>query len=567
MNSSPKASPQKLQRRVDAAQGRIESDITLEDVQYLDVFSARFRTADITLCDGVIVGVDSGLKSRRHINARGKWLVPGFIDAHVHVESSMMTPGHFSAAVLKCGTTSAICDPHELANVQGASGLEYFLDQATQVDLDLRVMLSSCVPATHMETNGGGEIPAAALVKYIHHPRALGLAEVMNMPGVLHNDPGVHEKLEAFLGRPIDGHAPMLRGNALSAYAACGISSCHESSELDEAEEKLRKGISVWIREGSVAKDLERLIPLLTLATSTTLGFCTDDRNPLDIAQEGHIDHLVRLALRKGVAPEVAYRAASWSVARHYGLQQGLDRTGAIAPGYRGDLILLNDLQSCAISEVFSRGRLVSELPAHTARSSQPVNSIRATAPAESDLQGPTGNVHVIDIFEGKIVTGRSVRAHDSEGVSRLSVQERYGKGSKPANGYVSGFGTLQGAIASSVGHDSHNLIVVGGNTRDMRVALQALIECGGGFCVVQNGQVAEKLELPIGGLMSELEPDALREGLLRLKAASRAIGCQVHEPFLQLAFLSLPVIPSLKLTDHGLVDVDLFKIIDVRAS
>ena len=556
-----------LQRRVDAAQGRIEGDITLEGVQYLDVYSATFRSGDVTLIDGVIVGVDSGLKSKRHISGRGKWLVPGFVDAHVHVESSMMTPDHFSAAVLKCGTTTAICDPHELANVRGPAGLEYFLDASLRVPLDLRVMLSSCVPATHMETNGGGEIPAATLLKYINHPRALGLAEVMNMPGVIHNDPSVHEKLEAFMGRPIDGHAPMLRGNALSAYAACGISSCHESSELDEAEEKLRKGISVWIREGSVAKDLERLLPLLTLSTSTSLGFCTDDRNPLDIALEGHIDHLIRMAIRRGVKPEVAYRAASWSVARHYGIDRGLDRTGAIAPGYRGDLVLLNDLQSCAIAEVFTRGRIVSELPPLQAGKTSFENSIRAQVPVENDLLGPSGPVHVIEIFEGKIVTGRSVRPHDAEGVCRLSVLERYGKGSKPANGYVAGFGALQGAIASSVGHDSHNLIAVGGNPGDMRIAMQALIECGGGFCVVKNGQVAERLALPIGGLMSDLEPTQLKEALIRLKAASRAIGCQVHEPFLQLAFLSLPVIPSLKLTDQGLVDVDLFKIIDVRAS
>ncbi|MBU6375208.1 MAG: adenine deaminase, partial [Bdellovibrionales bacterium] len=537
-------------------------------VQWLDVFSGRFREGDITICDGVIVGTESGLPSKRKIQGKGKWLVPGFIDAHVHVESSMMTPVNFSASVLKCGTTSAICDPHELANVRGVSGIDYFLKAAEVSEMDLRVMLSSCVPATHMETNGGGVIGAKELLPFIHHPKALGLAEVMNVPGVLLNDPSVHEKLEAFLdlGKPIDGHSPMLRGKALSAYAAACITSCHESSELDEAEEKLQKGIAVWIREGSVAKDLERLIPLLNMATSSTLGFCTDDRNPLDIATEGHIDYLIRQAIRHGVAPEVAFRAASWSVARHYGLDRGLNRVGAIAPGYRGDLVLLNDLKNCAIAEVFSRGRVVSELQAKGASLGSFENSIRTVAPDQSELMGPSGNVHVIHVMEGKIITGRSVQSADAPGVSRLSVLERYGQGQKPANGYVHGFGTLRGAIASSVGHDSHNLIAVGQDPAEMKVAMQALIDCGGGFCVVSQGKVAELLPLPLGGLMSERSPSELKDALVKLKAASRSIGCEVHEPFLQLAFLSLPVIPSLKLTDRGLVDVDQFKIIDVRA-
>lgn len=558
----------RLQRRIDAAQGRIQSDLVFIGVKWLDVFSGQFREGDITICDGVIVGTGPGLPVKRKIQATGRWAVPGFIDAHVHVESSMMTPHHFAQSVLRCGTTTAICDPHELANVQGVSGIDYFLQAASHSKLDLRVMLSSCVPATSMETNGGGVIEMKDLLPFIHHPKALGLAEMMNVPGVLMNDPAVHEKLETFLdhSKPIDGHSPMLRGRALSAYATACISSCHESSELDEAEEKIQKGISVWIREGSVAKDLNRLIPLLTLATSTSLGFCTDDRNPLDIANEGHIDYLVRRALSFGVSPEVVFRAASWSVARHYGLDRGFDRVGALAPGYRADVVLLEDLKSCSIAEVFSRGQEVSEFDHVASVSTRFQNSMNTVAPAREDLLGPQGNVHVIQVIEGKIITGRSVQRSDDPGICRLSVLERYGQGQKPANGYVHGFGNLRGAIASSVGHDSHNLIAVGKNPEDMRVAMQALIECGGGFCVVSDGKVAEKLPLPIGGLMSEKTPEELKQGLERLKAASQSIGCQVHEPFLQLAFLSLPVIPSLKLTDRGLVDVDQFKIIDVRA-
>lgn len=553
-----------LKRRIDAAMGRIPCDLTITGVRYLDVFSCEWREGDVSWIDGVIVGLESGLKATRTISGKGKWLVPGFIDAHVHVESSLMVPSHFQQAVLPRGTTSVISDPHELANVMGVAGLDYFLDSSARLALDMYVMLSSCVPATHLETNGGGEIPAAALAARVSHARALGLAEMMNVPGVLHADPKVLAKIDALEGRPLDGHSPLLRGRELSAYLSAGISSCHESSELEEAREKLSKGMAVWIREGSVAKDLDALVPLLTLATSTSVGFCTDDRNPLDILKEGHVDHLVRGAIRAGVKPEIAYRAASWSVARHYGLRG----KGAVAPGYGADLVLLGDPQAVGIEAVFKAGRPVNEighpvLAAHTVG-----NSIRATKPAAADLEGPTGNVHVIHVEHGKIITGRSVGAHDAPGVARLSVLERYGHGQKPANGYVAGFGTnLNGAIASSVGHDSHNLITVGSRTSDMQIAMASLIESGGGFAVVKDGKVLARLPLPFGGLMTDSGPPEIAKALGELQAASRSIGCELPEPFLQLAFLSLPVIPTLKLTDRGLVDVDQFRIIDVRAS
>ncbi len=560
--------------------GRVPADQIFKNVTYLDVFSCEWRKGDVAIADGVIVGLEPGLTARETIDAKGKWLVPGFIDAHVHVESSLLLPGSFQDAVLAKGTTSAVCDPHELANVMGPSGIEYFLNASqsmrTADGLDLWVMLSSCVPATHMETNGGGTITSAQLAALKNHPRALGLAEMMNMPGVLHNDEEVMKKIEAFADRRIDGHAPLLRGRELSAYACTGISSCHESSELEEAREKLIKGISVWIREGSVAKDLEALAPLLTLGTSTTLGFCTDDRNPLDIAEQGHVDYLIRGAIRHGVAPEVAFRAASWSVARHYALDRGPARVGAIAPGYGADLVLLDDARSVSLSRVMKRGRWAESLGPAGASSGASLGAgsaaalrgtVRAHAPEARDLEGPGGRVHVIEVIEGKIITGRRVASHDAPGVARLSVLERYGRGTRPANGYVSGFGEgFRGAIASSVGHDSHNLIAVGSESSDMRAAMSALISSGGGFCVVKNGSVLAHLPLPYGGLMSDREPAFLKGELAKLRAASRETGCALAEPFLQLAFLSLPVIPSLKLTDQGLVDVDQFKIVDVRA-
>jgi adenine deaminase len=561
---NPSTSRARLQKRIDAAMGRTPCDLVIRNVRYLDVFHCTWRSGDVAIADGVIVGLEPGLKAKREVDGKGKYLAPGFIDAHVHIESSLVTPDNFQAAVLPRGTTTAICDPHELANVIGVGGIQYFLSAAEQLGMDLRVMLSSCVPATHFETNGGGEINAASLASLLSSPKALGLAEMMNVPGVLHNDPGILEKLEAFSHGPIDGHCPLVRGQMLSAYASAGISSCHESSQLDEAAEKLTKGISVWIREGSVAKDLRTLIPLLTLATSTSIGFCTDDRNPLDIASQGHVDYLIREAIRLGVAPDVAYRAASWSVARHYGLRQ----KGAIAPGYEADLVLLDDAKTCAISQVYRLGIPASEVMAPTLSAENVKNTVRAKIPEEADFLAPSGRVHVIGVEHGKIITSRHVMNHNDRGVARLSVLERYGKGSTPANAYVTGFGeNFQGAIASSVGHDSHNLIVVGTNTRDMRAAFAALAESGGGFCVVRDGAVQSRLALPMGGLMTNQSPEKVTESLKSLHHASQSTGCILPEPFLQLAFLSLPVIPSLKLTDKGLVDVDRFEMIDVRAS
>jgi adenine deaminase len=559
-----------LRRRLRAARGLEPCDLVLRNVQYLDVFTCAFVKGDVAIKDGFVVGLDPGLEGAREIDAKSAHLVPGFIDAHVHLESSLLVPESFQRAVLPRGTTTAICDPHELANVLGVPGIQYFLDASRRLKLDLRVMVSSCVPATAFETNGGGILDASMLAPLLAHEKTLGLAEVMNVPGVLEGDPLVLDKLVAFDGRPLDGHAPLVTGRALSAYACAGITSCHESSELEEAQEKLRNGIAVWIREGSVAKDLDALAPLLTLATSTSIGFCTDDRNPLDIQREGHVDHLVRSAITKGVAVEVAYRAASWSVARHYGLAgpaRALTRVGAIAPGYRADLVVLDDAATCAIRDVLVAGELVREMELKRAPTSAPPNTVRAVIPALVDLEGPTGMVHVIGVRAGRILTDRHVLAHDAPGVCRLSVLERHGHGQKPANAYALGFGDLLGAIASSVGHDSHNLCVVGKKTSDMRTALAALQASGGGFSVVRDGAVIAHLPLPLGGLMSLEEPETIARALEELHAASAAIGCALPEPFLQLAFLSLPVIPSLKLTDRGLMDVDAFQLIPVRAA
>jgi adenine deaminase len=560
-----------LRSRIDAAMGRVPCDLLLKNGRVLDVFSGRWVGTDLAIAGGWVVGMDPGYKAAREMDLAGKWVVPGFIDAHVHVESSCMTPDSFERSVLPRGTTSAVCDPHELANVQGVEGIDYFLGASESMRMNLFVMLSSCVPATHLETNGGGQLGASQLIPLASRRNALGLAELMNVPGVLGCDPEMMAKITAFQGFPLDGHAPLVTGQALSAYACAGISSCHESSEREEAEEKLRKGIAVWIREGSVAKDLQALAPLLDSYRSAGMGFCTDDRNPLDIANEGHLDHLLRESLKLGIPAETVYRAASWSVARHYGLDRISARRpfriGALAPGYQADLVVLEDAASCGISAVLKAGVPVEELEFATSRATSAVNSVRAVLPAEEDLRGPEGPVHVIRIIPGKIITGRMVADSRDAAVARLTVLERHGHGLKPANAYVSGFGSsFRGAIASSVGHDSHNLIVVGREPRDMKAALARLIECGGGFAVVENGRVIADLPLPLGGLMSSRPAAELIPALRRLREASRSLGCELEEPFLQLAFLSLPVIPSLKLTDRGLVDVEKFQFIDVRA-
>ncbi len=557
-------SVEQLARRMDAAMGRTPCDLVLKNVRFLDVFACTFRTGDVAIIDGTIVGTLPGLRGAREIDCKGDTFVPGFIDAHVHLESSLVTPESLSALFCRAGPRPLLRTRTRSPTSTAPAGLQYFLDAAVNANLDLRVMMSSCVPATVHETNGAGSIKADVLSALAMHPRALGLAEMMNFPGVLSGDREVLEKLVAFSSRVIDGHAPLVRGRALEAYASAGISSCHESSQLDEAREKLGVGISVWIREGSVAKDADTLAPLVSLATSTSVGFCTDDRNPLDIAREGHVDHVLRKVLEAGRrSPEVVYRAASWSVARHYGLR-GL---GAIAPGYRADLVRLGDVATCQVREAYAKGVLATDLatPAKTAADS--TNSVRAKIPEATGLTSATGNVHVIDVIPGKIITGRSVAQHNARGVHRLTVLERHGHGRAPANAYVRGFGDdFRGAIGSSVGHDSHNLIVVGKETSDMLVALRALADMGGGFVVVDKGRVLATLPLPIAGLMTEASPAEVEKALNDLHGASHSVGCALAEPFLQLAFLSLPVIPSLKLTDHGLFDVEKFQVIGVAA-
>jgi adenine deaminase len=565
------ATRRRLERRIDQALGQTRADLVIKNARLLNLVTGELQPGDIAICGDTIVGTLDSYDGEQQIDARGRIAVPGFIDSHVHCESTLVTPGEFDRCVLPHGTTTAICDPHEICNVLGVTGLRYFLDSSLGTVMDLRVQLSSCVPATALETSGA-RLTASNLVAYRGHPQVIGLAEFMNVPGVLNKDPDCMDKLAAFQDGHIDGHAPLLAGKRLNAYLSCGVRNCHETTTLAEGREKLAKGMQVLIREGTVSKDLAALAPLVEDFASPFLGLCTDDRNPLDIGEEGHMDFLVRRAIALGAPVAAVYRAASWSAARGFSLR---DR-GLIAPGYLADILLMDDLAACAVSTVLRRGRPVTaESFAHRSLPRPPAqNSVHlpqvSTQMFEVPASGP--GTPVIGIIPGKIITAHEhadlpyrdgLRHADvARDLLKICVLERHGRNGNIGRGFVRGFGLAGGALASSVGHDSHNVCVVGTNDADMAVAVNRLIELGGGFCAVRDGAVLAELALPIAGLMSLDGFEAVRHGLEVLRDAVRGMGCKLAEPFLQLAFLPLPVIPHLKITDMGLVDVDRFELL-----
>jgi adenine deaminase len=561
-----------LERMIDAGTGRIPADIVLKGGRFYDLVTGELIASDIAITEGRIVGTHGDYKGETEIDISGRIVVPGFIDTHLHIESSLVTPHEFDRCVLPYGVTTVICDPHEIANVLGTEGLQFFLDSSMETIMDIRVQLSSCVPATHLETSGA-DLPIERLLPFRKHPKVIGLAEFMNFPGVIHKDPIAMAKLEAFQGGHIDGHAPLLSGYGLNGYIAAGIRTEHEATSAAEAMEKIRKGMHILIREGSVSKDLTALTPLFTERLSPFIALCTDDRNPLDIAEQGHLDYLIRTAIADGADILAVYRAASISAARAFGL---MDR-GLVAPGRRADLVVIDSLENCKAEMVFSAGRRVTpELFA----SRKPVaavgtDSVRAPEITAADFSVPAreGDTSVLGVIPGKIITehrrlrlpvkGNQTTVDLAQDVLKVSVIERHGKNGNRAVAFVQGFGLKKGAIASTVGHDSHNICVVGASDEDMAAAVARLSEIKGGFVVVEDGRVTGEIALPVAGLMS-LEPyESVRDTLHHLREAAYALGSTLQEPFLQLAFLPLPVIPHLKISDKGLVDVDKFELID----
>ena len=578
----------RLARRIRVAYGELPADRVLAGGQVVNVLSGEVYAADVALADGMIAGVGppGSYQGAETHELAGALLCPALIDGHVHLESSMMLPRDFARAVVPHGTLTVISDPHEIANVCGVDGIRFMLAASRNLPLDVRVMLSSCVPATHMET-AGAHLTAADLATLAWAEGVLGIAEVMNYPGVIGAHADLLAKIDLGLaaGRPVDGHAPGVRGRDIVAYAAAGITSDHESFALEEAREKLRLGFHILVREGSTTRNLAALLPLITPLTASHCSFCTDDKHPDDIEREGHIDWIVRQAIRGGLDPVLAVGCASYNTARHYGLR---DR-GAIAPGYRADLLVADCFPDFNVTHVYRGGELVAADgrlltdPPPTAVPAALMDTMRlhptAFAADGPQLHVPAGGsnrVHVIVMVPHQIITQRTVAtlpvrdgrltADLGGDVLKLAVWERHTASGRVGVGFVQGFGLQRGAIASSVAHDSHNIVVVGTNDADMRTAAARVAALGGGQVAVAEGVPLIEVPLEVAGLMSARPYEEMARLSHAAVVAAAALGCTLPNPFIALAFVALPVIPLLKLTDHGLVDVEQFAVIPLAA-
>jgi len=555
-----------------AARGALESDLLLRGGRVVNVFTHEILETAVAMRGDRIVGLGE-LPAREVIDLDGRYVCPGLVDAHVHIEISMLPPHRFADAVLPHGVTSVVCDPHEIANVVGVHGVRYMLDVSEGLDLSVLVMAPSCVPTSSMETSGAA-IDAEDLVALRDHPRVLGLAEMMNFPGVLAGSGDVLDKLRAFAGRPLDGHVPGLSGSDLQAYAGAGISSDHESVVAEEAREKLRLGMTVFLREASNARNLIDLLPAVDEHTARRCAFATDDRVPDELLRDGSIDALVRLAVRGGLDPITAITMATLNPAEHYGLR---DR-GAVAPGRRADLFVTSDLHALPVELVVAGGRVVARDGRRLRDSVAPAatlpDSFHVAWPSDLRLTAEGHRARVIGIVEDQLLTTahvEEVRVEDGAAVAdpdrdmlRLSVIERHRATGNVGMGFVRGFGLRRGAMASSVANDCHNLLVVAVDDEDGLLAARTVADMGGGIAVVAHGELRAAMALPLGGLMADEAPEVVADQLDTVTSAVRELGCAVPAPFMAMSFLALPVIPHLKLTDRGLVDVDAFAFTDV---
>ncbi|HEX8035097.1 MAG TPA: adenine deaminase [Ktedonobacterales bacterium] len=564
-----------LGRLLAVARGDEPADLLLTNCRLVDVFSGEVYPAEVALCGGRIAGVSAtpGVYAGEVVrDLGGQFVAPGFIDAHVHIESSLLTPAEFATAVVPCGTTAVVCDPHEIANVYGLEGIRYMLDASEGLALRVFVMLSPCVPATDMET-AGATLTAADLASLLDRARVLGIAEMMNYPGVVAGANDMLAKLKLGHGGRlrVDGHAPLLSGQALQAYVATGISSDHESVSAAEAMEKLRAGMHVHIREGSTAKNLDALLPIVTTHTARFCSFATDDKQPEDLRREGHLDHVIRRAIAAGLDPVVAIQMATINTARHYGLHD----MGAVAPGYRADLVVFPQLDEPRISQTICAGEIVAEqgrmLAPQVNLTAAPQRSLQVAGLSARSFVLPVEGTHVraIEVIPEQIVTREQVveivardghvQADPSRDLLKIAVVERHQGTGNVGVGLLRGFGLRSGAIASSIAHDSHNIVVIGATDADMLLAAQTVAEMGGGLCAVDDGRVLATLSLPIAGLMSDQPLEVVRTAMAHLLEAAHGLGCLLANPYMAMAFLALPVIPDLKITDKGLVDVRAF--------
>ncbi len=539
----------------------------------VNVFTGELTSTPVAVFDGVIVSFEDHT-SHEIVELNGSILSPGFIDGHIHLESSLLVPGEFARAVLPQGTTTVVADPHEIANVAGLSGVQFMLEASETIGLEVFFMAPSCVPATPMET-AGAELTGNDLETLAQHHRVLGLAEMMNFPGVVYGDPDILDKLERFRDRVIDGHSPGLSGAQLDAYLCGGISSDHECTVLEEAREKLAKGMHIMLREGSQARDLETLASLVTEQTAHRCMLVSDDCHPEDLLEQGHMNRVLRRAMDLGIEPITAIQLATHNPANYFGLRN----LGGLAPGYQADIVVLNSLRPLDISRVYKQGKLVAEggrclLPVAPIAEKLQKISMNLKELREEDLriQVESPKMRVIRAAPNTLITVEEiveVTARDGEAVSdpdsdllKLAVIERHHGSGRKGLGFVRGFGLRKGALASTVAHDSHNLVVVGVSDLDMVFAANSLRELGGGLVVVNNGQVQAQLPLPVAGLMSTASLEEVVDQKQEVNQAALSLGSFLEHPFMALSFLALPVIPKLKLTDRGLVDVDSFSLV-----
>ena len=565
---------ERLPRRLQAARGEVAAELVLTGGRLANVFTGEWQKTDVALFDGIIIGLGDYPGPR--LDVTGRYILPGFIDGHLHVESSLLTPRELARALLPLGTTTVVADPHEIANVWGAAGLDYLLASSEGLPVDFFFMLPSCVPASPLETSGA-RLEAGDLQKYRDHPRVLGLAEVMNFPGLVAGDPGLLAKLALFPQGPVDGHAPLLSGRALNAYRLAGIGSDHECTALAEAKEKLDLGFYLMLREGSLAKNLADLLPAVTPAGLRRTMLVTDDSHPEDLARTGHLNNLLHRAVSLGLDPLAAVTMATLNPAEYFRLR---DR-GAVAPGLAADLVVVEDLTEFRIDKVIkngklwvNQGRLLKE--PDVAPGPPPASPMHVPDLALEALSPPAaGNmVKVIGLVPHQLLTekrllptpvrnGRLATAPGQD-LLKLAVVERHHGTGNFGLGMVQGFGLPQGALASSVAHDSHNLVVVGADESDMLQAVRHLADLGGGMAVVAGGRVLADLPLPIAGLISPWPLERVAAAYTRLKQAYHGLGGALQDPFMALSFLALAVIPALKLTDLGLVDVDRFRVVSL---
>ena len=552
------------QRLVRVALGQDKADLVLKNADYINVFTGEICHGDIAVANGLVVGMGEEYHGTTEVDVSGRIVAPGFIDAHIHLESSLVSPASFARAVVPHGTTTVITDPHEIANVSGAGGMDYMIAATQGLPVDVHFMLPSCVPATPMEESGH-TLTWRDLNAYFDHPRVLGLAEMMNYPGILMGERGTIEKIVVSQAhhKKIDGHAPGLSGKELNAYMSAGVYSDHECDTLENALEKLRKGQFIMIREGTAAQNLEALMPLLTPQYAHRCMFATDDKHPSDLLEKGHIDYIVRKAIRLGADPILAIIVASHYAARYF----LLNNKGAIAPGYLADFIVLDDLREVRVGMVFKRGKLVYDggEVALTEPDVDPDILAQVTdtvhMPPLTREQLALGSAPLIGLIPGQIVTenlGRADHVDPDADIVKMVVCERHHNTGHVACCYVKGYGLQRGATATSVAHDSHNIIACGVSDADVVLAVNRLRELGGGMVVAGNGQIVSELALPLAGLITDRPLEEVNAALEACKQAAIERGTQPGiDPFMTMSFASLPVIPTLRLTTRGVIDVN----------